>query len=86
MNACGCGCSGDATSRNLWIGGQNVGIAEIDKILRKTLEHPKASDMELKAVLLKELKQYNYVPSSKEQEYTEALWQEYLKCRPQLLK
>ena len=86
MNACGCGCSGDATSRNLRIGGQNVGIAEIDKILRKTLELPKATDKELKAVLLKELKQYNYVPASMEQEYTEALWKEYLRCKPQLTK
>lgn len=86
MNACGCGCSGDSTSRNLRIGGQNVGIAEIDKILRKTLEYPKASDKELKTVLLKELKQYNYVPSSMEQEYAEALWKEYLRCKPQLVK
>jgi hypothetical protein len=86
MNACGCGCSGNATSRNLWIGGQNVGIAEIDKILRKTLECPKASDKELKAVLLKELKQYNYVPSSLEQDYADALWKEYLRCKPDLMK
>ena len=86
MNACGCGCSGNSTSRNLRIGGQNVGIAEIDRILRKTLEYPKASDKELKAVLLKELKQYNYVPSSMEAEYIEALWKEYLRCRPQLVK
>ena len=86
MNACGCGCSGDTTSRNLRIGGQNVGIAEIDKILRKTLEYPKASDKEIKAVLLNELKQYNYVPSSMEQEYIEALWKEYLRCKPQLVK
>jgi hypothetical protein len=86
MNACGCGCSGNSTARNLRIGGQNVGIAEIDKILRKTLECPKASDKELKGVLLKELKQYNYVPSSMENEYIEALWQEYLRCKPQLMK
>lgn len=86
MNACGCGCSGDGTSRNLWIGGQNVGIAEIDRILRKALEFPKASEKELRVILLKELKQYNYVPSSMEHEYTEALWKEYLRCKPQLSK
>jgi len=86
MNACGCGCSGNSTSRNLWIGGQNVGIAEIDKILRRTLEFPGASDDELKTVLLKELKLYNYVPSSMEKEYVEALWKEYLRVKPQLKK
>ena len=54
--------------------------------MRKTLEYPKASDKELKAVLLKELKQYNYVPSSLEQDYAEALWKEYLRCKPDLMK
>jgi hypothetical protein len=84
MSACGCGCSGKSTSRNLRIGGQDVGIAGIDKILGKTLELPKASDEELKAVLLKELKSYNYVPPSMEKDYVEALWKEYLRVRPQL--
>ena len=86
MNTCGCGCSGSSTSRNLCIDGQNVGVAEIDKIFRKTLEYPKASDKELKAVLVKELKQYNYVPSSLEQDYADALWKEYLRCKPDFMK
>lgn len=86
MNACGCGCSGKSTARNLRIGGQNVGIAEMDRILRKTLEFPEASENELKTILLRELRQYNYVPSSLEQEYIEALWEEYLRCKPDLVR
>ncbi len=78
---CGCGCKGDSTSRNLRIGGQLVGVAEIDKIIGKALESSETSEDRLKAILVREVKLYNYVPPAMEKEYSEALWKEYLRAR-----
>lgn len=77
---CGCGCSGKSTARNLRIGGNLVGIAEIDKILRVGLELNGAKDAELKSAMMNELKRYNYVPPSMEAEYAEAILKEYRRC------
>lgn len=66
-------------SKRLNIGGHEIGISEYDLIMRKALELEHAPEDEIKRVILRELKIYNYVPSSVEQEYLEAMWQAFRK-------
>ncbi|UCE91093.1 MAG: hypothetical protein JSV90_06635 [Methanobacteriota archaeon] len=49
--------------------------------MQKALELENASDDEIKHLLLKELKIFNYVPASAEQDYLDAMWQEYKNIR-----
>ncbi|MEM0342724.1 MAG: hypothetical protein QXU73_00515 [Thermoplasmata archaeon] len=76
----GC-CPGRSVSKRLRVGNQEVGISEYDTIMKKALELNDASDDELKRVLLRELKIYNYVPSAAEQEYLQALWKAFEQLR-----
>lgn len=75
---CICG-SGKKTPDRLRIGGQEVGILELDSVLKAAIDAPGSSDEEIEAILMRELKRYNYVPASMEREYREALWKEHLK-------
>jgi hypothetical protein len=68
-------------SKRLRVGGQEIGISEYDTIMRKAYELESASDDDIKRVMLRELKIYNYVPSSVEQDYLEAMWQAFKKMR-----
>ena len=63
------------------VGGQQVGIAFLDQIIEKALASEGASEEELKAILLRELKIFNYVPSSAEDEYLRGIWEEFVKER-----
>lgn len=63
------------------VGGQQVGIAFFDQIIEKALASEGASEEELKATLLRELKLFNYVPSSAEDEYLHGIWVEFTKER-----
>lgn len=63
------------------VGGQDVGISEYDAIMRKALSLEHARDDEIRLLLLKELKIFNYIPSSAEQEYLEAMWQAFQRLR-----
>ncbi|MGQ9587109.1 MAG: hypothetical protein ACUVT7_01830 [Thermoplasmata archaeon] len=68
-------------SKRVNVGGHEIGIAEYDTIMKKALELEHAPEDEIKRVILRELKIYNYVPSSVEQEYLEAMWQAFRKVR-----
>jgi len=59
------------------VGKLEVGIADLGGILKRTYERADASDEELKAILLEELKAHNYVPASVEKEYMSALWEQF---------
>ena len=74
-------CPGKSVSKRLRVGGQEVGISEYDTIMKKALELEGAPEDEVKRVLLKELKIYNYVPTSAEQEYLEAMWKAFENMR-----
>ena len=74
-------CPGKSVSKRLRVGGQEIGISEYDTIMRKAYELESASDDDIKRVMLRELKIYNYVPSSVEQDYLEAMWQAFKKMR-----
>jgi len=68
-------------SKRLTVEGQEIGISEYDTIMRKALELDHALDDEIRRAILKELKIYNYVPSTVEQDYLEAMWQAFRKLR-----
>jgi len=72
-------CPGKTTTRQIMVGGQPVGIAFLDQIIEKALASEGASEEELKAILLRELKVFNYVPSSAEEEYLHGIWEEFAK-------
>lgn len=74
-------CAAKRSVDQIRVGKQEVGIADLEGILRRTFEHTDASDDELKAILLKELKEHNYVPASVEKEYLRALWEQFKSFR-----
>jgi len=59
------------------IGDSEVGIAGFDFIMWAGYDVRERPEEEIKAVLLEEMKRYNYVPKAAEKEYLDAIWQEY---------
>lgn len=74
-------CPGKSVSKRLVVGGIQVGISEYDTIMKRALSLEHASDDEIKRLLLKELKVYNYIPASAERDYADAMWQAFEKMR-----
>ena len=57
--------------------GFRVGIKNLDSILREVADLNLTDNQKIKQELLERVKEYNYVASSAEKEYTAALFQEY---------
>jgi len=58
-------------------GGSDVGIANLENVLKEVAEMKLAADDAVKRELLKTVKIYNYVAPSADEEYSEALLGEY---------
>ncbi|MDH4268834.1 MAG: hypothetical protein OEV52_00785 [Dehalococcoidia bacterium] len=58
-------------------GGFQVGIANLDDILKEVAESKLADDNAIRKELIKKVKIYNYVAPSADHEYSEALFNEY---------
>jgi len=74
-------CPGKTATKRIAVGGQQIGIASLDQIIEKAFAAQGASEAELKSILLRELKIYNYVPSSVEAEYLDGIWEEFVRER-----
>lgn len=74
-------CPGKTDTKRITIGGLQIGISFLDQIIEKAMAFPTASEEELRAILLREVKIYNYVPSSAEDEYADAIWEEFVRER-----
>lgn len=74
-------CPGKPVAKRLRIGGQMVGIADLDAVIGEALDLTDDSEEELKAFLLSELKESNYIPSEMEGEYAAAIWDEFVRRR-----
>ena len=74
-------CPGKSDTKRIVVGGQQIGISFFDQIIEKALASGDVPEEELKSMLLRELKIYNYVPSSAEDEYLVGIWAEYVKER-----
>lgn len=57
--------------------GKQIGIVGLDDVLEELYRSGRKPDERLKDYLLKRLKQFNYIPSSKQALYAQAFWEEY---------
>lgn len=74
-------CPGKSNTKRILVGGHQIGISFLDHIIEKAMAAAGSPEDELRAILLRELKIYNYVPSSAEDEYIDAIWREFVKER-----
>ena len=63
------------------IGGQQVGISQLDSIINEARDAESRGESTIRKELLRLVKIYNYIPSSAEKAYENALYVEYLKRR-----
>lgn len=61
------------------VGGVKVGLTAVGEIFQKLYEAGKKSEDVKKEELVKEFSIYNYIPSEVQNEYAEALMEEYKK-------
>ena len=74
-------CPGKTNAKILSIGGQQIGITHLDDIIERALWMKDASDEELNAFLISQMKIYNYIPPTVEKEYADAALQELLRIK-----
>jgi hypothetical protein len=74
-------CPGKTATKRIAVGGQQIGISSLDQIIEKAFASEGAPEAELKSILLRELKIFNYVPPSVEDEYLDGIWEEFVKER-----
>lgn len=74
-------CPGRKTTKRILVGGQEVGISDLDGVIAVALSCSDATDDDLRAILIRELRRCNYVPSEAETEYEEAIWHEFQLAR-----
>jgi hypothetical protein len=74
-------CPGKSNVRQIIVGGQSVGISQLDQVLRATKALEAQDEYALKEFMRGQLKIHNYIPPGSEQEYLDAVWQEYLKIK-----
>ena len=65
------------TTKRVLIDGKETGIDHLDWILEEVKKLNLAGDAELSEEILKRVKQFNYVPTRKMEEYTAGLLAEY---------
>ncbi len=61
------------------IGGQEIGVAQLDEIIARISGIGLEDGIAIERALMKEVKIYNYVPVSREREYSCAIMQEYVR-------
>lgn len=76
-----CAASAARKIGKVMIGGQEVGIAQLDDILARVAALSLDDDEAIGRALLKEVKIYNYVPAGKEPDYRMAMMEEYARRR-----
>ena len=64
-------------TRQLMIDGQMIGISKLDVVISEVLKLNLKDELEIKNELLKRIKIHNYIPSSSEIKYMEAIFNEY---------
>jgi hypothetical protein len=71
-----CAAAAAAKLQYLVIGGHRIAIAELDTILSKAREAEGQCEEAVRALLLKQVKVFNYVPPPAEKAYEDALYDE----------
>ncbi|MEM2870116.1 MAG: hypothetical protein QW379_06830 [Thermoplasmata archaeon] len=73
-----CAAAAAAQTKQLVVGGHRVGIVNLDGILEGARARSGEGEAAVRAELLRLARIYNYVPSSAERDYEEALFAEFL--------
>jgi len=76
-------CPGKPVVKRIRVGNQEVGIAELDRVLDRALVMTSDSEADLRRMMVKELRIFNYIPSEAEAEYSDALWHALVERRAQ---
>ena len=63
--------------KKLWICGTQIGISRLDSIILEISELGLEEEVKIKDALLQRIKEYNYIPSGSEDDYIEAVFEEY---------
>jgi hypothetical protein len=63
--------------KKLWICGTQIGISRLDKIILEVSELGFEDEDKVREALLQRIKEYNYIPSSSEKDYIDAVYEEY---------
>ncbi len=61
------------------VGDKTVGIADLEPILKEVRELGLTDETAIRETILSRVKDVNYIPSSVEQDYSDALYREYRK-------
>jgi hypothetical protein len=74
-------CAADALRRirQIPINGIPTGICMLDECIAEVKKQDLKSETEIRMAFLKRVKVYNYIPPNVEDEYTRALFEEYMK-------
>ena len=74
-------CQADAVRRirQVLVNGVPTGIVMLDESIAGVREMKISSDQQIKDILLKKVKVYNYIPKAAEQEYINVIFEEYRK-------
>ncbi len=66
--------------KKLWICGTQIGISRLDAIILEVSELGLEDEHRVKEALLVRIKEYNYIPSGSEDDYIDAIFEEYKRC------
>ncbi|GAB6284438.1 MAG: hypothetical protein STSR0009_06380 [Methanoregula sp.] len=79
-------CAADALRRikQLSINGIPTGLCMLDECIAEVKQQDLQNEAEIRAVLMKRVKVYNYIPPNVEEEYARAILDEYRKSPGQL--
>ena len=72
-----CAAEADRRVRMVDIGGTKIGIPQLDHVIEEISKMKLDNEKKVKEELLKQIKIFNYVPPSAEDEYVNAVYKEY---------
>jgi hypothetical protein len=72
-----CAAAAAAKLQYIVVGGHRIAIAELETIVARAREAEGQGEAAVRAVLLKQAKVFNYVPTPAEKEYEDALFDEF---------
>ena len=83
MNTNPC-CPGRKTTKRIKVEGVEVGISNYDGIVGSAIASGSTGEEQVKEVLLRGLKESNYIPREAQDEYLESMYQEYLSVKDRM--
>ena len=63
--------------KKIYVDGEPIGVAKCEMIIEEISKLELEDEEEIKAELLRSMKKYNYIPSSAEEKYVNAFYEQY---------